>query len=343
MSELLNERAQHLLKTLIERYISDGQPVSSKTLAEDGRLSLSPASVRNVLADLEDRGYIASPHTSAGRVPTPLGYRFFIDTLLTVKPLDDTVVHHYQPQLSQTQSTQTLLLNATTMLSELSKMAGLVSLPKRGQLTLSSIEFLPLSDNRILVILILNGREIQNRIIHTKHLFTRDELTTAATYLNNLFSGKDLLVVRNELLNTLKEEKKHFDQLMQNAIDIADKAFQNSPTQEDYMLAGQANLVGLAEETNLSQLRDLFEKFTQKHHILHLLDQCLKAKGVQIFIGGETTYLGLGDFSLVTSTYSVEGQPLGVLGVIGPSRMPYDKIISIVDVTGKLLSAALTN
>lgn len=339
----ISERAQYLLKTLIERYIRDGQPVGSKTLAEDASLKLSSATIRNIMADLEERGYVHSPHTSAGRIPTGLGYRFFVDSLLTVQPLNQTAIQQVQQELNPEQNLQGLITTASSLLSGLSQLAGVVTLPKRESLKLRQVEFLALSDNRILVVLVLNDKEIQNRIINTERNYTAAELQQTANYLNAEFAGKDLYAIRHELLASLQLQREQMDQLMRTALEVADKAFSQTDAQNDYIIAGQGHLLDLASETGVERLRQLFDMFSEKQRILSLLDQTLTADGVQIYIGAESGMDVLNDCSIVTAPYSVGNQIVGVLGVLGPTRMAYDKVIPVVDVTARLLSAALNN
>ncbi len=338
----INERGQQLLKVLVEKYIRDGQPVGSKTLAEETVLGLSSATIRNVLADLEAHGYLRSPHTSAGRVPTVKGYRFFVDSLLTLQPLDNTAFQQFQQQLSPDQNVQDLVSTASNWLSEVTRMAGLVMLPKREKILLRHVEFLPLSDNRILAILVLNEHEVQNRIIYTDRVYNLVELQQAANFLVTTYAGQDIQQVRRQLAGAMQEERTHLGQLMQTAVEFGSKALASpADAAKDYVIAGQNHLLELAGETGVERLRQLFEAFTQKQDILHLLDQCLSAEGLQIFIGEESGYAALDECSLVTAPYSFEGKPVGVLGVIGPTRMSYDKVIPVVDITAKLLSAAL--
>lgn len=337
----INERAQHLLKVLVERYIRDGQPVGSRTLAAETSLGLSSATIRNVLADLEDHGYLISPHTSAGRIPTVRGYRFFVDSLLTVKPLDNSVIQQFHQQLISGQDTPALMTSVSNLLSDLTRLTGIVTLPRREHVVLRHIEFLPLSDNRLLVILVLNEHEVQNRIIYTDRIYSSSELQQATNYLNATYAGQDVLQVRKRLLAAMQEDRVDMDHLMSSAIAVAGKAFDETQVESDYVLAGQNHLFNLVDATGVVRLRQLFEAFNQKRDILHLLDQCLNVDGIQIFIGEESGYDVLDSCSVVTAPYSVDGQVVGVLGVIGPTRMPYEHVISIVDVTAKLLSAAL--
>jgi heat-inducible transcriptional repressor len=338
----LNERTQHLLKSLVERYIRDGQPVGSRTLARDAGLDLSPATVRNVMADLEDLGYLHSPHTSAGRVPTARGYRLFIDALLNLRPLDDREVEILRRRIDQpAQNSSDLARTVSDLLSGITRLAGVVMLPRRNAVTLRHVEFLALSENRVLVILVLNTQEVQNRIIQTRRAYSAMELQQAAHYLNEQFAGKDIHQVREALLRELRETRDSLDRLMQTVVEMAEQTFEVEPVGEDYVVAGQTHLMQCADLSDLDKLRQLFEAFNHKRDLLHLFDQCLHAEGVQIFIGEESGFGALGGCSVVTAPYTVEGQVLGVLGVIGPTRMAYDRVIPVVDVTARLLAAAL--
>lgn len=339
---IVSDRARQLLRVLVERYISEGQPVSSRALARDTGFELSPATIRNVMADLEDMGLITSPHTSAGRIPTTQGYRFFVDSLLTIQPLTSSEVQRLQSELDPDKNIEELMETASNVLSEVSKLASLVLLPRGFQPVLRQVEFLPLSENRVLVILITNEREVQNRIIHTARQYNPSELQQAANYLNSLCAGQDLYKVREILLKELQETRERMNDRMRLAIEMADKAFTMPEPAPDYVVKGQAHLLSRAETDNLEKLRQLFEAFNEKRDILHLLDQCLHAKGVQIFIGEESGYNALEDYSLITAPYEAHGQVAGVLGVVGPTRMGYERMIPLVDITAKLLSAALT-
>lgn len=337
----LNSRSWQLLRLLIERYISDGQPVASKSLANDLGLSISPATIRNVMADLEHAGYIVSPHTSAGRVPTAQGYRLFVDDLLTIKPVDSNNMEHLRSQLHPNQNTTALLQKASALLSDVTKLAGVVTKPKHNQINLRHIEFLSLSNNRVLTILVFNNREVQNRIIYVDRAYSASELQQAANFINDKYAGKDLLAIRKKLLASMKSDRDTMNELTQTAIDMANKVFRDGVEQKDYMMAGQSHLLDLADTAGLERLRFLFDAFTQKQAILHLLDKSLQTSGVQIFIGKEAGSDVFNDFSVVTAPYEADGEILGVLGVIGPTRMPYDRVISVVDITARLLGAAL--
>ena len=338
----LNERTQHLLKFLVERYIRDGQPVGSRTLSRDAGLDLSSATVRNVMADLEELGYLRAPHTSAGRVPTARGYRFFIDTLLRVKPLDPREIEVLRRRIDQpAQSGTELARSVSDLLSGVTRLAGIVMLPRRQTMTLRQVEFLPLSERRVLAILVLNGQEVQNRIIQTRRPYDAAELQRAANYLNAQFGGRDIQQVRKTLLDELRETRDHLDRLMQTVMEMAEQTFETTPEGDDYVVAGQTHLMQYADLSDLDKLRQLFEAFNQKSDLLHLFDQCLHAGGVQIFVGEESGCGVLEGCSVVTAPYGSGDQVLGVLGIIGPTRMAYDRVIPVVDVTARLLAEVL--
>jgi heat-inducible transcriptional repressor len=338
----VNQRAQQVLKVLVERYIQDGCPVGSRTIAEESALGLSSATIRHILADLEEAGYLTSPHTSAGRVPTTLGYRLFVNSLLTVKPLEGTTVQELKTKLHPDMAMPILLQSASLLLSGLTQMIGVVALPKRNRMELRQVEFLPLSGSRVLVILVLNNREVQNRIIHTDRIHSQQELQQAANYLNAHYAGKELLVARQELQHAMQTDQDSMELMLQTALEVANKAFIPEENEsQDYIMAGQNNLVNFTKKEELERLYAIFEAFTQKQEILNLLDQSLQAEGMQIFIGSESGYEAFGGCSVVTTSYAIDGQLVGSLGVIGPTRMPYERVISAVDVTAKLLSAAL--
>ncbi|MGZ5054010.1 MAG: heat-inducible transcriptional repressor HrcA, partial [Methylobacter sp.] len=340
-TQVLNERSLQLLKTLVERYISDGQPVGSRALSKDSDLNLSPATIRNVMADLEDLGLVHSPHTSAGRVPTVSGYRLFVDSLLTVKPLESEDLTRLHQGLALSEDTNDVIGVASRLLAELTQMAGVVTLPKRELVCLRHIEFLSLSHTRVLVIFVTNEQEVHNKIINTSKVFSPAELQQAANYLNSIYSGRSLDAVRKAVLKELQDDQERMNQGMLDAVKMAQLAFDQDNKKDDYVLAGETNLMGFSELSDMERLRNLFEAFSQKQGVIHLLDQCMKADGVQIFIGEESGYRAFDHCSLVTSSYSVSDEVVGVLGVIGPTRMAYERIIPFVDVTAKLLGAAL--
>lgn len=339
----VNERARVLLKFLVERYIRDGSPVASRALARAGVLSLSAASIRNVMADLDEMGFVRSPHTSAGRVPTVRGYRYFIDTLLTPQPLDAAEEAHIRSQLLECAgSDQDLLQSASDLLSSLTRMAAVVTVPRRDHVALRQIEFLPLSGGRVLAILVVNQHEVQNRVLHTHRDYSAAELERAANYLNAVFAGKDLFSVREALLRDVQATRAHVNRALLEMLVLGGQLFPDAE-QDDFVLAGGTNLMGFQELSNVDRLRGLFEAFDRKQDILRLFDQCLEADGVQIFVGDESGYQALDECSVVTAPYMVDGRVAGVLGVIGPTRMAYSRIISLVDTTARMLGAALNS
>ncbi len=339
----LSERAQYLFKCLIERYISDGVPVGSRTLARDARLELSPATIRNVMADLEDSGLIRSPHTSAGRIPTVKGYRMFVDSMVTFKNPGPKEILRLTDEVQSEADVRILMERTSSLLSEVTQLAGLVMMPKTDSQALRQVEFLPLNDNRVLAILVLNDHEVQNRVIQTARPYTPSELTQAANYLNRAFSGKNINAVKKDLLRDMSATRKEMNTMMQAVVEMTQKVFVENDTTKDFVLAGQTNLMDVNELSDMEKLRSLFEAFTQKRDILHLLDQALSATGVQIFIGEESGYEALDECSVVTSPYGDDGDTLGVLAVIGPTRMEYERVIPIVDITAKMLSSALNS
>jgi len=338
---LANERAAHFLKALIERYIRDGQPVGSRTLARDAGLDLSPATVRNVMADLEEMGLIIAPHASAGRVPTVLGYRVFVDSLLTVQPLDEHRVSALRSEFDARDDAATLVDTASRLLSEVTRLAGVVTLPRYERDIFRQIEFLPLSGTRVLAILVTSEGEVHNRIIHADRAYSSAQLVQAANFLTEQFTGQDMNAVRRALVEDLRATYRSMDQLTTQALHMARQVVASAERKDDLLVSGQTNLMDFNELTDMERLKSLFEAFHQKREILHLLDRCIEADGVQIFIGDESGYELLDHCSLVTATYRIEGEALGVLGVIGPTRMDYQQVISIVDVTARLLAAAL--
>jgi heat-inducible transcriptional repressor len=341
----LSERAQHLLKILVERYIEEGQPVGSRALAREAGLNLSPATIRNVMSDLEELGLISAPHTSAGRMPTVTGYRFFIDALLTVKPLQSDVVRQLQTDLDRLDGLDDVLETASRMLSETTHMVSVVSVPKRESVCFRHIEFLPLSDQRILVILVTNQQEVQNKIIHAPRSFSSSDLQAAANFLNTTFTGKDLASIREHLVQELAHARTRLSQELVDAAAIAELALSEGgqKPRKPFVLTGEINLMDFSELANMDQLRNLFEAFHRKQDILQLLSRCIDTPGVKIFIGEESGYRALDQCSLVTAPYSVDQQVVGALGVIGPTRMEYERVIPLVDLTARLVGAALNN
>ena len=340
---LLNDRAQRLLKALVERHLIDGQPVGSRTLARDAGLEISPATIRNVMSDLDHLGLVRSPHTSAGRIPTPKGYRMFVDSLLQVQPLEPAALLQLQGSFSSARKfdADSLLASASQLLSGMTAMAGLVSVPNRDHVSLQQIEFMPLSEQRVLAILVFSDRSVQNRVLETDRPIDRSALVEAGNFLNAKFAGQDLNAVRRGLVEQLQNDRVQMDAAMSSAIHMAEQALEPAPAKDDFLLAGETNLMNFEELGDVKNLRALFETFNRKRDILHLLDRCIGSDGVQIFIGEESGYEVLGDCSVVTAPYRVDDNTVGVLGVIGPTRMAYNRVIPIVDTTARLLSAAL--
>ncbi len=339
--QALNERAQHFLKVLIERYIREGQPVGSRTLAKDAGTELSPATIRNVMADLEEQGLITSPHTSAGRVPTVHGYRLFVDSLISLQPVEDQLVERLQQELSEEEVPQNLVERASRFLSGLTHMAGVVMIPRHDQIVIRELQFVHLSDSRVLAILVTSQGEVLNRIVETSRLFTRSELEQASNFINTHYRGMELEAIKNRILQEMQAHQQDMDRLMREALNIAGRALEEEGGEQDYVVSGQTNLMDFDELAQLDRIKQLFEAFSEKQEILHLLDRCVQADGVQLFIGEESGYGPLERCSVVTAPYEMEDRVVGVLGVIGPTRMAYDRVIPIVDITAKMLGAAL--
>lgn len=340
----LNDRAKHLLKVLIEGFIADGQPIGSSLLAKRSGLDLSPATIRNVMASLEEAGYIHAPHTSAGRVPTSQGYRLFVDTLVNVKPLEDKDFSNLENQFDKSSSSD-LIHSASNMLSGLTQLTGIVMAPQREARSIRQIEFLRLSEKQILVVLVMSNNDVENRIIQLEREFTSSELQQSSNYLNEILVGKDLQQARTALLKEMDEVRSDMNSMMVSAIDLGEQAVSGmaeaDSQQDDYVVAGRTNLMDYDDLSDVTKLRQLFNAFNEKRDVLGLLDRCMDADGVQIFIGRESGHEVFGDCSVVTAPYQIDETHIGVLGVIGPKRMHYDRVIPVVDITAKLLSAAL--
>ena len=335
---MLDPRAQHLLKTLVERYVAEGQPVGSRALSRHSGLELSPATIRNVMADLEEMGLIASPHTSSGRVPTPRGYRFFVDSLMVVKPLEDVEIHRLEGELSADRPQQ-IVSAAASLLSQLTQFAGVIVTPKRREALFRHLEFLRLSERRVLLIIVTPDGDVQNRILHTDRSYTPAQLIEATNFFNQNFAGQSMSAVRARLADELRALREDIAGLMKAAVDAGEGALAET---EALVVTGERNLLHAEDlASNMERLRRLFELFEQKTSLLHLLDVSQRAQGVQIYIGGESGLVPLDECSVVTANYEVNGQVIGTLGVIGPTRMAYERVIPIVDVTAKLLSNAL--
>jgi heat-inducible transcriptional repressor len=337
----LEPRAQTLLKALVERYIADGQPVGSRALSKISGLDLSPATIRNIMADLEEMGYVASPHTSAGRVPTPRGYRLFVDTLLTVQHFDNQHGVDAERMRLPSQQPQKLIANAAQMLSSLTQFAGVVQSPRRESV-FQQIEFLRLSEKRILLVIVDPRGDVQNRLLLTEADYTPAQLVQSANYLNQNFAGLTFDEVRNRLTHELRQLQHDIGGLMQTAVEAGSEAMAEGS--EEMVISGERNLLSVSDlSSNMSSLRQMFEMFEQKTGLMQLLDMSSKAGGVQIFIGGESKLVPMDEMSVVTAPYEVNGKIVGTLGVIGPTRMAYERVIPIVDITAKLLSNALSN
>lgn len=337
---MLDDRARILLKTLIERYIAEGQPVGSRTLSKHSGLDVSAATVRNVMADLEEMGFIASPHTSAGRVPTPRGYRLFVDTLLTVQPLEATRIHEIEDQLQPAQPRQ-LIASASNLLSHLTHFAGVVVTPRRVSPTIRQIEFLRLAEKRVLLIIVTSDGDVQNRILISDRAYTADELQTAANYLNQHFVGRNLEQIRQTVQDELLRLRQDLRILTEAALAASDEALNASGSRT--VISGERNLLEVEEfSTNMKRLRQLFDLFEERTGLLQLLELSTRADGVQIFIGGESGIAPLDECSVVTAPYEVNGRVVGSVAVVGPTRMAYEQVIPIVDITARLLSSALS-
>ena len=335
---MLSERARILLKFLVERHIADGQPVGSRALSKFSGMELSPASIRNVMADLEEMGYIASPHTSAGRIPTPKGYRLFVDTLLTIQPLQMIEHEQIRDQLRPDDPRQ-MVAAASQMLSDLTHFAGIVMTPRRLGVGLKHVEFMQLSEKRVLLIIVCTDGDVQNRIIVTEKPFTPSQLVEAANYINQHYAGYEFDQIREKVKFELSQLHHDISTLMAAVVDARASGTETS----GIVMSGERNLLNANDiSSNMTSMRKLFDVFDRKTQLLELLDISQRAEGVKIFIGGESALVALDEFSVVTAPYEVDGQIVGTVGVIGPTRMAYERVIPIVDVTSKLLSAALS-
>ena len=337
---MLDDRARQLLKALVERYIADGQPVGSRTLSKASGLELSPATIRNVMSDLEELGLIVSPHTSAGRIPTALGYRLFVDTMLTTQTDPFMNVSGLgAPRLAPDQP-QKVISSAAHMLSSLSQFVGVVMAPRRSSL-FRHIEFLRLSERRFLVIIVSPDGDVQNRVIFTEADYTQSQLIEAANFLNSHYAGMAIEEVRERLKNEVEALRGEIAVLMQTAVQVSSEAIES---RDEVVISGERNLLTVSDfSSDMGNLRKLFDLFEQKAQLIKLLDVSSRAEGVRIYIGGESQVIPYQELSVVTAPYEVDGQVVGTLGVIGPMRMPYEKMIQIVDITSKLVSTALSH
>ena len=332
-------RARQLLRTLIARYIEGGEPVGSQTLARHAGLDVSPATIRNILAELTDVGLLTAPHTSSGRVPTAQGYRLFVDSLLQVRPLPEADLVRMRSELPAGSGTQALLGNASELVSAMTHFVGVVSVPRREQFAFKHIDFVALDGQRVLAILVFADNDVQNRIVQLRRDYDATELERVANYLNAHFAGHSLVDIRASLLHELHGARHEMEVLLRQTVELAEQAL--APDGDDMLLAGQTRLMGLQDLSDLDRLRELFEAFARKREILQLLERTIHAPGMRVFIGEETGLASLEGVSLVTAPYGADGRVLGVLGVIGPTRMAYERVIPLVQATAQVLGGAL--
>jgi heat-inducible transcriptional repressor len=337
----LDARSRRLLRALIGQYLADGEPVGSRTLSRSSGLDVSPATIRNIMSDLEDSGLVSSPHTSAGRIPTPRGLRLFVDSLLELRPLHGDDLDHLRDQLPHSPSSALDLLNSTSsLLSAMTHFVGLVTVPRHSDFSLRHIDFVPLSDARVLVILVFADNQVQNRVVQLAEPLAPSELEKAANYLNSEFTGMRLDEIRTRLLAELEATSSELNRRLKAAVELASASFRPQP-EIDMVLSGQTNLMGCQDLSDLDRLRELFDTFQRKRDLVQLLEVCAKAPGVRLFIGEESGFSALDGCSVVTATYGTEGRVLGTVGVIGPTRMAYDRVIPVVQATAELLGDAL--
>ena len=336
----LDERAQILFRHLIQSYTKDGQPVGSKSLAQQPGIDISSATIRNIMANLENLGLVDSPHTSAGRVPTQAGYRFFIDSLLEVRDLGKSAEQTLNETFSVDKTSSDLIQSATTILSHMTQLTGLISVTRPAKIDVRHIEFMKLSDRRILVIMVVNSDQVHNKVIQLDRDYSDLELTEVAKLLSNYLIGSDFSAARKKLLVEIKTHKEDVNNIMESVLDVMGSVCEGDE-QEALITAGESNLLQFAELSDINKLRDIFDIFNQKRDLLHILDGCAGAEGVQIFIGSESGYSVLNDCTVIGAPYSLGDDAVGVLGVIGPTRIAYEKVIPAVDLTARLLSSAL--
>lgn len=338
---MLNSRAQMLLKTLVERYIAEGQPVGSRALSRYSGLELSPASIRNIMADLEEMGFISSPHTSAGRIPTSRGYRLFVDTLLTVRPLEDVRISQLEVQM-QGDSVDRIVASASHLLSDLTHFAGVVLAPKRRNSGFRHLEFLSLSDKRVLLIIVSPEGDVQNRILFTDRAYKSSELAEATNFVNQHYAGLSFNEIHLRIRDELQQLHADMTGLMTAALEVGSQA--TSDPAETVVISGERHLLEVEDlSSNMTRLRQLFGLFEKKTELLRLLDISSRANGVQIFIGNESGLVSLDECSVVIAPYEADGAVVGTVGMIGPTRMAYERVIPIVDITAKLLTTALSH
>ena len=336
-----SHRARRILSAIVDKYIKEGIPIGSKSLSLADNIGLSPASIRNVMSDLEELGFIASPYTSSGRVPTSKGYRFFIDSLLKLQPVEAIELERIKKRVNLHESnSRELAISVSNTLSAITKLAGIVTIPKQQVTRLKEIDFIQLSEKRILAIIVMNETEVENRILQMKRDYSYDELKQASNYLNTHYKGRSLSYIKKHLINELVQTKESVNSLMSDLIDIADQVLDFDESDE-YIVAGQRRLMDFHELSDIKKLRQLFDAFKEKQQLLELLDKSMSTNGIQIFIGEESGYQMFDNCTLITSPYTTEDGAIGVLGVIGPTRIAYQKVIPIVDITAKLLGKSL--
>ena len=336
-----SQRARRILSAIVDKYIQEGIPIGSKSLSLADEIGLSPASIRNVMSDLEELGFIASPYTSSGRVPTSKGYRFFIDSLLKLQPVEANELERIKKRVNTHESnSRELAISVSNTLSAITKLAGIVTIPRQQVTRLKEIDFIQLSEKRILAIIVMNETEVENRILQMKRDYSKDELKQASNYLNTHYKGRSLSYIKKHLINEMIQTKESVNSLMSDLIDIADKVLDFDES-EEYIVAGQRRLMDFHELSDIKKLRQLFDAFREKQQLLELLDKSMSTDGIQIFIGEESGYQMFDNCTLITSPYTTEEGAIGVLGVIGPTRIAYQKVIPIVDITAKLLGKSL--
>ena len=342
----LSKRAQSVLNGLVCRYVDDGTPVGSRTLAKETDLSLSPATIRNVMSDLEDYGLIHAPHTSAGRIPTAKGYRFFINSMLKVSPMDRQSLGKISSKITGVSDQNSILTGATEILSQITSFAGIVSTPDSRQSQFKQIEFLKLSDQRVLAILVTDDGQVQNKVLAAHREYSESELVEAANYFNEEYSTKSLEGVRAQLISHMKRDHKSMHREMRTAVSMAGQLFDEDDIHnhsDNVLVSGENNLLSIPDFSELDKLKSLFDTFKTKQVLFDLLQKSMFAEGVNIFIGEESGYEPFKDCSVIAAPYAIDNKRVGVLGVIGPTRMQYEEVISVVDVTAKLVGSALSS
>lgn len=338
----LDERAQTLLRYLIQSYTSSGQPVGSKSLAQNSGLDVSSATIRNIMHRLEEMGLVDSPHISAGRIPTQAGYRFFVDSLLEVKNLGKSAEQVLSDAFSTDKTSTDLIQTASSMLSQMTHLTGLISVSKQSEIKVRHIEFMKLSDRRVLVILVVNSDQVHNRVIHTDREYTDLELSEIERLLSRYLIGTDFKRAREKLLAEIIDHRDNVNSILDSVLTVMGSVCGEND-EDALLMSGESNMLQFAELSDINRLRELFEIFNQKRDLLHILEGCAKAEGVEIFIGSESGYGVLNDFSVIGAPYKIDDKVVGVLGVIGPTRIAYEKVIPAVDLTARLLTSALNS